>query len=368
MTGACFAMAVKYAADTGNLTAAYLPRDISLALLFTGIAVALIHGVMHATSMNKRFAWAGVALVLLVADLAIHNAGSRINSEDSAILPLFRPETSEQDPIKRFLSEREGVEGDGGYRVEIVYAGALWSNAPMIFGIESTQGYNPLRYALYDRAVGAQEIFVSPRPFTPMFPDYRAPFLDLLGVRYVASSTDVDANMPGLTDVSFNRSEQPGGVYFWENKEALPRVLSPSRIQLDANPDGAIVTGTLPVIDYRSSVILPRLPTSLAALSNGEISNFDFGDAPVDVRIDAYRTNQVILESESQRDAIIVLNDLYYPYWRVYVDGEKRELLRANYLFRGVHVEAGRHRVVFRFEPFSWDAVKETLSRLFGSV
>jgi uncharacterized membrane protein YfhO len=67
---------------------------------------------------------------------------------------------------------------------------------------------------------------------------------------------------------------------------------------------------------------------------------------------------------QSERDVILVLNDLYYPYWRVYVDGGERELLQANYLFRGVYVKAGEHKVVFRFEPLSWPAIKGTVARL----
>jgi uncharacterized membrane protein YfhO len=69
----------------------------------------------------------------------------------------------------------------------------------------------------------------------------------------------------------------------------------------------------------------------------------------------------VTIEAESPRDVIVTLHDLYYPYWKVYVDGQESELLQANYIFRGVYVPAGRHTVVFRFEPFSWSALKGTL-------
>ena len=43
------------------------------------------------------------------------------------------------------------------------------------------------------------------------------------------------------------------------------------------------------------------------------------------------------------------------PGWEVYVDGERRPILRANLLFRGVEVPPGRHRVEFRFRPLSVD-------------
>jgi uncharacterized membrane protein YfhO len=47
------------------------------------------------------------------------------------------------------------------------------------------------------------------------------------------------------------------------------------------------------------------------------------------------------------------LHDIYYSGWEAYVDGERRPILRANLLFRGVEVPAGHHRVEFRFRPLS---------------
>ncbi|MEK7276254.1 MAG: YfhO family protein, partial [Chloroflexota bacterium] len=53
------------------------------------------------------------------------------------------------------------------------------------------------------------------------------------------------------------------------------------------------------------------------------------------------------------RDGYIVLSDTYYPGWRVYVDGEPRPLMRADYLFRAVAVPAGTHEVTFEYAPLS---------------
>jgi len=51
--------------------------------------------------------------------------------------------------------------------------------------------------------------------------------------------------------------------------------------------------------------------------------------------------------------AVLLLNDRYSPDWKVYVDGKEKDLLRANYLMRGVHLEPSKegHEVEFRYEP-----------------
>jgi len=45
------------------------------------------------------------------------------------------------------------------------------------------------------------------------------------------------------------------------------------------------------------------------------------------------------------------LNDRYDPDWTASVDGQPAELLRCNYIMRGVHLEPGEHTVEFALRP-----------------
>jgi len=58
---------------------------------------------------------------------------------------------------------------------------------------------------------------------------------------------------------------------------------------------------------------------------------------------------RVEVATVAEGPALLVLNDLHAPGWTAEVDGRPAEILPANYLARGVWVEAGRHRVVFRY-------------------
>ena len=81
-------------------------------------------------------------------------------------------------------------------------------------------------------------------------------------------------------------------------------------------------------------------------------------------RIVSYQRNSVAIEVETERPGVLVLHDIYYPGWEVSVDGERRPVLRTNLLFRGVEVEAGRHRVEFQFRPLSLDNLVAAASNL----
>ena len=50
----------------------------------------------------------------------------------------------------------------------------------------------------------------------------------------------------------------------------------------------------------------------------------------------------------------LLLSDVGYPGWRVAVDGTKASLYQGDYLFRAVSVPAGKHQVVFTYQPVSF--------------
>lgn len=72
------------------------------------------------------------------------------------------------------------------------------------------------------------------------------------------------------------------------------------------------------------------------------------------VKILSYENQQVRCEVQAMAPGFLVLLDSYYPGWCAYVDGERAEILRANYAFRAVAIPAGNHEVCFRYRPLSF--------------
>lgn len=59
--------------------------------------------------------------------------------------------------------------------------------------------------------------------------------------------------------------------------------------------------------------------------------------------------NSIAMQVRTDTPAVAVLQQAWYPGWRVEVDGAPAELLRTNYAFMGVRLPAGAHEVDFRF-------------------
>ena len=73
-----------------------------------------------------------------------------------------------------------------------------------------------------------------------------------------------------------------------------------------------------------------------------------------EAKIEEYRNQTVTIHASLNGAGILVLADSFYPGWRAYVDGKEEKIFRANLFFRGVKLDAGEHRVEFRYEPRSF--------------
>jgi hypothetical protein len=61
--------------------------------------------------------------------------------------------------------------------------------------------------------------------------------------------------------------------------------------------------------------------------------------------------NRVVVAADLPADGYLALLDSYDPYWQVDVDGAPAPLMRANGLYRAVHLNPGHHIVTFTYRP-----------------
>jgi hypothetical protein len=73
----------------------------------------------------------------------------------------------------------------------------------------------------------------------------------------------------------------------------------------------------------------------------------------------SYSVNELKYQAEMTTSGLAVFSEIYYPKgWIATIDGEVTDILRTDYLLRGLVIPAGTHEIVFKFEPTSYTATK----------
>lgn len=72
------------------------------------------------------------------------------------------------------------------------------------------------------------------------------------------------------------------------------------------------------------------------------------------VRMLKYNVNHLNLEASCSGPRLLFLSETYYPGWKVWVDGKREKIYRANHAFRAVALGPGRHSITFTYQPFSF--------------
>jgi hypothetical protein len=144
-------------------------------------------------------------------------------------------------------------------------------------------------------------------------------------------------------------------IRLYRNPDALPRAfLVPRARQMleQRTVPGRLTAGQVSLLDPRFD------PRREVILHRGDrdpiVSRGRPGEPIVDaVRIRTYEPQRVDLEVDAPRDCWLFLSDTYYPGWVATVDGRETWIHRADITGRAVQVPAGRHEIVFTYEPAS---------------
>jgi hypothetical protein len=73
------------------------------------------------------------------------------------------------------------------------------------------------------------------------------------------------------------------------------------------------------------------------------------------IKLDSYNPDDLVYSYSAPRDVVAVFSEVYYDKgWNMYVDGVQKPYFRADYVLRAAQLEAGNHKVEFKFEPKSY--------------
>ena len=146
---------------------------------------------------------------------------------------------------------------------------------------------------------------------------------------------------PGLLPLEVRPSPFSCPLLVLRVPETLPRAYAVRRERQALDPETTVAIVLDPAFDPRREVVLESAPVLVADASSGAD----------EVRLVARTLGTVEVQVRLAAPATLVLLEEFDPGWRVAVDGNRAQLLRANGVFRAVRVGEGSHRVLFSYRP-----------------
>jgi hypothetical protein len=313
-----------------NFSRNFVPM-LWLWFFFSGTSLGLIVAVLK--GKIKPGVAVGIIFVLAMIDVL------RVNVQFIKLIDS-RPYFAVNNVIRKLQSEMTG----SPFRV-FPLPGSLSQNGAGIFGLESVDGFHDNELRWYREFRGDQQsinYFDRILAFTPKGEAYLKAeqidkgnaFLDIANVRYLLVG---------------NGSE----LLSIENKNALGRVsFATNFIVMDSSKIVQALRSN--EYDYRNTIALLEKPS----ITFPEVRNDSPAPAapPLSVTWKRYAPNDRAIKVTAPANGYLRISEVYYPGWKMFVDGKPSPLYRADLAWMAIPLTKGEHLV--EMKPHSLDFAK----------
>jgi hypothetical protein len=227
-------------------------------------------------------------------------------------------------------------------------------NYLMHFGFEQAGGEHGNQLDRWNKFAGAgEQVYVDWHNFLA-----NPAFRSAANIRYIVSGVDLQvAATDSATRLHMNEVYRGPTTIIYENMLVLPRAYIVPNVRVIPNTDSALAFMKQPGWNPRDVAVVDRqIDTPMPATQLQETAV-----------ITERRPDQVVVRTNTNRAALLVLADVYAHGWKAFVDGKAVPIAITNVAFRGVPVAAGDHTVRFVFDPDDLDTGR-IISAVLGAL
>jgi hypothetical protein len=333
---ATYALGLRWASAAPNDLAARIalsvPNGATAALGIAGIVALVALAVIALRRPVHPAAWMGAIAVITLAQLAAFPFGAR-----SA--PFHPP--SPRGLAATFEAERWRLSGRALAADDILYGYEVTDGIPSPLGVE--QSFLPSR----------QRKIVDKLGFISMFGrlDWTAVarakgYLDAMNVELAVVPSIFKG---GLVERGFVEADHSETDSFLTNPNRMGHAWVNYAVRTAFSREQSLEYFLGERFDPHREVVLEE-PTHNAYPLPGPFT----GNATTPIAEHRVSETEATWDVELPRPGIFVASESGYPGWEASVDGHPVKWLTADYVLRGVEVDAGRHQVSFVYRPLSF--------------
>ncbi len=277
--------------------------------------------ILFAVILVGLYAKQKIRPVILIAGLIISSAYDLLgvsmrylNSdsyvEDSDFESAFIPSEADQQIMKD--------PDHSNFRVFNQTAGSpLYSDSKTSYHHNSIGGYHPAMLGLYNDIIERQLSKGNMRVFNMLNTKY-----------FIVQNPQTGKPVAQLNPGAFGNAWLVKGIKYVDN----------------ANEEMQSLDST----DLRDTAVVEKK-------YQGQIKQAPAPDSSAYIKLKQNLNDKIDYTYHSTSPQFAVLSEIYYPVgWNAFIDGQKADYVKTNYLLRGMDLPAGDHEIEFRFEPKSY--------------
>jgi len=156
-----------------------------------------------------------------------------------------------------------------------------------------------------------------------------------------------------------NQQQKGAQPLYGQNPEALGNAWFVNKVNVVESADSAVLA--LGNLSTQKEAIVEQVFAD-------RISTSPVSDSNASVVLTSYHPEELLYTTNSSTEGNVIFSEIYYDKgWDAYIDNEKVDYFRANYVLRGLKVPAGQHTVTFKFEPKTY-TLGANLAAIFGGL
>jgi hypothetical protein len=182
--------------------------------------------------------------------------------------------------------------------------------------------------------------------------------LDLYSVKYIVSITPLGENprfelvYAGLEGLQGRRKDllKENTIKLYRYRNAFPRGFFVKDFNVMEDSRKILSAMIRKKFDPRKEVYLEERPTWTVTEGRPYKNN----GLTKKVKFISESNNRLQLLVRTRKKGLLVLSDTYFPGWKVFVNGKKEKVYRANYNFRSIPLKAGKYDIQFIYDPITF--------------
>lgn len=283
--------------------------------------------------VKSSYIYMGLALVILVD---LWGVDRRYLNNENFVTKRQLNQNSAPTQVDKFILQ----DPDISYRVMEFSSSGPYRNSRTSRFHKSLGGYHAAKLGRYQNVIDRYLMPEYQTLVAALDPNRKATLQDIMQVM----EGMIVHNMLNTRYYILDHSQQP-----FPNQLAMGNAWFVDRAQL--------VENEAEEIDFVGRVELQQVAVVNRSFSE-ELANLkEIVPSPFvdEIFLEQCDPNYLKYSAKNAQERLAVFSEIWYPHgWKAYVDGEQQEIIRVNYLLRGLVLPAGdKHIIEFKFEPAS---------------